>query len=33
VIAKNSPHLKRVATLHCEILMTENKRQLEAGVL
>jgi len=33
VIAKISPHLKRVATLPHEILMSENKRQFETGTM
>jgi len=27
------PHLKHVATLPCEILMPENKRQFETGTV
>ena len=30
---KIPPHLKRVATLPCEILMSENKRQFETGTV
>jgi len=33
VIAKIPPHLKRVATLPCEILMLENKRQFETDTV
>jgi len=33
VIAKILPHLKRIATLPCEILMSENKRQFETGTV
>jgi len=33
VIAKNPPHVKRVATLPCEILMSENKWQFVTGTV
>jgi len=33
VIKKIPPHRKRVATLPCEILMSENNRQFETGTL
>jgi len=32
-MAKIPPYFKRVATLPCEILMPENKRQFETGAV
>jgi len=33
VLSTDPPHLKRVAALPCEILMSENKWQFQTGIV